>query len=96
MMISSSALTALGTRPLSPVQWNQAGCHFFYVRACADVSPFDDGMIRKALLRGSLVCEKVDELGRAINRQLWAIGYVATVRSDPVDRTVVVEVSKPR
>lgn len=96
MMISSSALTALGTRRLSPVQWGQAGCHFFYVRACADVSPFDDGMIRRALLRGSLVCEEVDGLSRAINRQLWAIGYVATVRSDPVDRTVVVEVSKFR
>ena len=96
MMIRSSALTALGTRGLSPVQWNRSGCHVFYVRACADVSPFDDGMIRGALLRGSLVCKKLDELSRAINRELWAIGYVARVRSDPVDRSVVVEVSKPR
>ena len=96
MMIRSSALTALGTRRLNPVQWNRAGCHYFYVRACADVSPFDDGMIRRALLRGSLVCQKLDELGQAINRQLWEIGYVATVQSDPVDRSVVVEVSKSR
>jgi len=94
MMIRSSALTTLGTRRLSPVQWNEAGYHFFDVLACEDVSPFDDGMIRRALLRGSVVCEKVDELSPAINRQLWAIGYVATVRSDPADRTVVVEVSK--
>ena len=95
-MIRSSALTALGTRRLSPVQWNRAGCQLFYVRACADVSPFDDGMIRRALLRGSVVCEKVDELSPAINRQLWAIGYVARVRFDQVDRTVEIEVSKPR
>jgi hypothetical protein len=96
MMIRSSALTALGTRRLSPVQWNRAGCRLFYVSACADVSPFDDGMIRRALLRGSLVCQKVDELSHAINRQLWEIGYVARVRFDQVDRTVEVEVSKPR
>ena len=96
MMVHPNALTALGTRPLNPVQWNRAGCHFFYVRAGADVSPFDESLIRSALLRGSLVCDKVDQLSNAINRQLWEIGYVATVRSDPVDRSVVVEVSKPR
>lgn len=96
MMIHSSALTALGPRRLSPVQWNRAGCHLLYVSASADVSPFDDGMIRRALLRGSVVCEKVDELSRAINRQLWTIGYVARVRFDRASRTVEVEVSKSR
>jgi hypothetical protein len=94
MVVRSSALTAPGTRRLSPVQWNRDGCHRFDVHACEDVPTFDDGMIRRALLRGSLVCERVDGLSHAINRQLWAIGYVATVQSDPVDRTVEVEVSK--
>jgi hypothetical protein len=37
----------------------------------------------------------MEGLGQAINRQLWEIGYMATVQSDPVDRSVVVEVSKP-
>lgn len=96
MMVRTSALTASGTRRLSPVQWNQDGRHGFDVQACEDVPAFDDGMIRGALIRGSLVCEKVDGLSPAINRQLWAIGYVARVQSDPVDRSVMVEVSKPR
>ena len=61
-----------------------------------DVPTFDDVMIRRALLRGSLVCEDVDGLSRTINRQLWPIGYVARVQSDPVDRSIVVEVSKSR
>jgi hypothetical protein len=96
MMVPSGALTASGMRRLSPVQWNQDGCHGFDVQAREDVPAFDEGMIRRALLRGSLVCESVDRLSHAINRQLWEIGYVARVQSDPVDRSVMVEVSKSR
>jgi hypothetical protein len=96
MIVRSGALTASGTRRLSPVQWNQDGCQGFDVQAREDVPTFDDDMIRRALLRGSLVCERVGGLSQAINRQLWEIGYVARVQSDPVDRSVVVEVSKSR
>jgi hypothetical protein len=95
MTVSSGALTRPCTRRLSQVQWNQDDCHFLDVHACEDVPTFDDDMIRLALLRGSLLCDKVDRLSHAINRELWAIGYVASVRPDPVDRSVVVEVSKP-
>jgi hypothetical protein len=96
MTVSSNALTASGTRRLSPVQWNQDGCHRFDVHAREDVPTVDDGLIRRALLRCSLGCDDLDGLKRAIKRQLWLIGYVARVRSDPVDRSVVVEVSKSR
>jgi hypothetical protein len=37
----------------------------------------------------------MEGLGQTINRQLWEIGYMATLRSDPVDSSIVVEVSKP-
>jgi hypothetical protein len=95
-MDRTDAFTASGTRQLSPVQWNQDGCHGFDVQVCKDVPAFDEGMIRRALLRSSLVCEDVDGLSHAINRQLWGLGYEARVQSDPVDRSVVVEVSKSR
>jgi hypothetical protein len=96
MAVSSGALKAQGRRRLSPVRWNQDGCPGFEVHACEEVPTFDDGMIRRALLRGALVWKSEDALTQAINRELWAIGYVATVQSDPIDSSIVVEVSKPR
>ena len=93
MMVSSEGLTASGTRQLSPVPWNQDGCHGFDVQVCEDVPAFDEGMIRRALLRSSLACEDVAGLSRTINRELWGIGYVALVLSDPANHLVVVEVS---
>jgi hypothetical protein len=95
MTVVSSQLTAPCGRRLSPVQWNQDGRHRFDVHACEDVPKFDDGMIRRALLRGSFFCQTVAGLSHAINRQLFEIGYVATVQTDPVDDSIVVEVSKP-
>ena len=83
-------------RRLSPVQWNRDGCDGFAVQVHEDVPAFDEGRIRRALLHGSLVCGDVGGLTLALNRKLWAIGYVARVQSDPVDRSIVVEVSKSR
>jgi hypothetical protein len=96
MVVCSAALTASGMRRLSPVQWSHDGCPGFDVQVHEDVPALDEGMIRRALLRGSLVCGRVDGLSLALNRQLWQIGYVAVVRSDPVDRSLVVEVSMSR
>jgi hypothetical protein len=64
------------------------------VLACEDVPTFDDGMIRRALLRSSLICGTVDRLNLAINRELWTIGYAARVLWDPAEHSVLVEVSK--
>lgn len=96
MMVRSSALIASGMRRLSPIQLSLDGCAGFDVQVRGDVPAFDEGMIRRALLRSSLACENIDGLSHAINRQLWQIGYVAEVWSDPVDRSVVVEVSMSR
>jgi hypothetical protein len=96
MISPASARPPSGTRRLSPVQWSHDGHHGFDVHVCEDTPTFDEGMIRRALLRSSLACEKVDRLSPAINRQLWTIGYVATLRADPVDRSLVVEVEKSR
>lgn len=96
MVVSSSALPPSGSRRLSSVPWIHDGCHGLDVQACEDVPTFDEGMIRRALMRGSLDCQKVDGLSQAINGQLWTIGYAATLHEDSVDRLVVVEVSKAR
>jgi hypothetical protein len=95
-MDRSSAITSPGMRRLSPVQWSHDACPGFDVQVCEDVPTLDEGMIRRALLRVPVVCEDVDGLSHAINRQLWQIGYVAAVSSDPVDRSVLVEVSMAR
>jgi hypothetical protein len=94
MMLRAGAWMTQSMRRLSSVQWNRDGCDDFVVLAREGVPAFDDGMIRSALLRGSLVCENLDGLGRAVNRELWAIGYVASVHSDSADRSIVVEISK--
>lgn len=96
MMVSSGALMASGMRRLSPVQWSHDGCPGLDVQVCEDVPTLDEGMIRRALLRVSAVCEDVEGLSHAINRQLWQIGYVAAISSDPGDRSVLVEVSMSR
>jgi hypothetical protein len=96
MMDRTDALTASGTRQLSRVPWNQDGCHGFDVQAREDVPAFDEGMIRRALLRSSLACEDVAGLTRTINHELWGMGYQALVLSDPVNHLVVVEVSMSR
>ena len=94
-MALSGALVALGTRRLSPIQWHRDCCHGFDVQVREDVPVFDEGMIRRALLRGSLVSDDVDGLSHAVTRQLWLIGYVARVLSDPIAGSVMVQVSKP-
>ena len=94
-MVLGGAATAAGMRPLSPIQWHRDCCHGFDVQVREDVPVFDEGMIRRALLRGSLIAEDVAGLSHAIARQLWLIGYVARVQSDPVAGSVLVQVSKP-
>ena len=96
LMVLEGAATAAGMRRLSPIQWHRDCCHGFDVQVREDVPAFDDGMIRRALLRGSLVSQDVDGLSHAITRQLWLIGYKARVESDPVAGSVVVQVSKSR
>jgi hypothetical protein len=96
MVVYSGALSAPGVRRLSSIQWNHDNCQAVDVLALDDVPPLHEGMIRRALLRGALVCHDIDELTMALNRQLWQIGYAARVESDPVSHAILIEVSKSR
>jgi hypothetical protein len=80
---------APGRRKLGPVPWYQDGCRGLTVRAGTDVPSFDDPMIRVALVRGALACRRIDRLERALNRELWPLGYVAHLKHDMTDRSVV-------
>lgn len=54
-------------------------------------------MIRAALVRGAISCQAVEEIDRALARELWQIGYVANVQADPANRAVLlVEISTDR
>jgi hypothetical protein len=85
------------TRRLGPVPWFHDGCRGLTVRAAEDVPSFDDQMIRGALARGAFACSRVSGLDRAINRELWSLGYVARLEIDQPDRpSVLVEVASGR
>jgi hypothetical protein len=83
-------------RSITPVQWNREGRHNIVVRACGDVPTYDDGMIRRALLRASLLAEDVAALKHAIACEIFELGYSARMRADTPDGFLVVEVSRSR
>ena len=83
-------------RPLSPVQWNRADRRGIVVQACGDVPTYDDGMIRRALLRASLIAGDVAALKRAIACEIFEIGYSARLQADTPDGSLLVEVSRSR
>jgi hypothetical protein len=74
---------------LGPVPWFHDGCSGLAVRARADVPSFDDLMIHSALLRGATSCERLTALDRAINRELWSLGYVAHLERGVAEGGVV-------
>jgi len=97
MLPESNLGSGLSLRRLGPVPWYHAGCNGLSVVAVANVPSSDDSMIRAALVRGALSCRRIEELDRALNRELWQIGYVARATHDPANRTVVcVEISADR
>jgi hypothetical protein len=59
------------------------------VHAGTDVPSFDDPMIRVALVRGALACTRIGDLERALNRELWSLGYVARLEHNLTDRSLV-------
>jgi hypothetical protein len=72
------------------------GCNGLSVRARSDVPSFDDALIRGALKRGALACERLAALDRAINRELWALGYVAHLERLSDGTVVQVEIASCR
>ena len=89
MAVVSMPRRASGLRKLGPVPWYQDGCRGLTARAGSDVPSFDDPMIRGALARGALGCGHIAGLERALNRELWPLGYVAHLEQDVIDRSVV-------
>jgi hypothetical protein len=77
-----------GRRTLAPVPWRRDGCVSLSVSAAPDVPAFEDPMLRDALVRASLVCDRLEALERALNRELWRIGYVARIEYDPANHSV--------
>jgi hypothetical protein len=80
---------ATGRRNLAPVPWRRDGCLVLQVSVSPDVPTFDDPMVRDAIARASIAAERLDTLERMLNRELWRIGYVARLRYDPLDCSVV-------
>lgn len=74
--------------------WDHDGFDGLAVEALPTVPPSDDSMIRAALVRGAISCKTIAELDRALNRELWQIGYSARIQHDPANRSVMrVEIS---
>jgi len=69
--------------------WAHGGFKRLAVTIGPDVPAFDDSMIRGALVRAAIACERTEALDRALNRELWPLGYVARVEQSVLDRTVL-------
>lgn len=97
MATQSQTTAGRAFRTLGPVAWFHDGCNSLAVRVRADVPSFDDLMIRGALLRVATACEGLASLDRAINRELWPLGYVAHLERSVADGEVVlVEIAAGR
>jgi hypothetical protein len=96
-LLDSTSGPGYPSRRLGSVPWHSAGYAGLSVTALPSVPPSDDSMIRAALVRGALSCQTIEQLDRALTRELWQIGYVARVQHDPANRAVVlVEISTDR
>jgi hypothetical protein len=95
-------VTLLSTQPegarvrrLSSFQWNRDGRRDIAIEVCEDVPVYDEGMVRRAILRASLLALNAAELRHGIIREMFEIGLSARMRADS-DGSLVVEVSRPR
>jgi hypothetical protein len=89
--------SAAGPRRLGPVPWYHNGCRGLSVTAGLDVPSLDDSMIRQALVRGAQTCDSLNALDRALNRELWPLGYIARLEPNMTDGSmVIVEIASGR
>jgi hypothetical protein len=79
MTPNSPSRKGAGVRRLGAVPWDHDGCQGLTIWAGEDVPNFDDPVIRGALARSAHMSERIDALGRALNRNLWPLGYAATI-----------------
>jgi hypothetical protein len=87
----------VAARRLGAVPWYHDGYHGLSVRVREDVPSFDDPMIRSALIRGAMACDRIAGLDRALSRELWSLGYVARLDvSETGPEIVLVEIASSR
>lgn len=97
MVVKPSSNDEAGVRRLGPVPWYHDGCRTLAVRALDDVPGYEDAMIRAAIVRAVMGCDQLSTLARAINRELWALGYVADVERSESDLSMgIVEIAGGR
>lgn len=72
-------------RRLGALPWDHDGYERLALWAGADVPTFDDPMIKGALARCAHTCERLQTLDRAVNRELWPLGYVGRIEAAETD-----------
>jgi hypothetical protein len=88
---------AVAARRLGAVPWYHDGYHGLSVRVTEDVPTFDDPMIRSALIRAAMACDRIESLDRALSRELWTLGYVARLDVNETGLEIIgVEVASSR
>jgi hypothetical protein len=68
-------------RRLGAVPWAHDGHQRLAIWADGDVPRFDDPMIRSALTRCAHISERLKTLERSLNRELWPLGYAASIEA---------------
>ena len=80
-------------RRIGVVPWDHDGCQRLTIWAREEVPTFDDSILRGVLARCAHVCLSLRYLDRALNRELWPLGYVALIeaasKDDPVAHVVI-------
>jgi hypothetical protein len=82
MTLRSTPTAPPGVRRLRSVPWCHDGRESLVATVDGEIPSCDDGMIRSALVRGADASQTTDALTRVLNRELWAIGYVARLEPD--------------
>ncbi len=75
-------------RRIGAVSWDHDGYQRLAIWAKGDIPLFDESMIRGALARCAHVCERLNTLDRALNRELWPLGYAASIEARPRDVSI--------
>lgn len=68
--------------------WDHDGYQRLAIWARDEVPTFDDALLRSALARCAHVNESLGVLDRALNRELWPLGYVALIEAVTTDDSV--------
>ncbi len=87
-MHQTRSATTFRTLPL--IAWAFGGRLGFVVRVRSDIPSFEEPMIRRALMRSAATCSRLGSLDRAVNRELWPLGYAAQVDCSTQSGTAVV------